>query len=246
MSNKTLNVLVLAAGASDSAANDGGYPACLTEIEGRPLLELVVEKAATIENTRFTFALREDDVARFHLDKVAELLAPGASVVRIPAGTRGSACSALMAASTIPAHEEVLIISANELVDIHLPEMVADFRRRQLDGGTLTFLSVHPRYSYVRLNAEGLVTEASQQNPISKNATTGIFWFARADKLVEAIKGMIRKDAHVGGSYYVAKAFNELILKQRRIGVLPIETHQYHPLKTGRQLYQFEQHGAIA
>ena len=78
---------------------------------------------------------------------------------------------------------------------------------------------------------------------ISKNATTGTFWFARAGELVEAIKNMVRKEAHVDGSYYVAKAFNELILKQQKIGVLHIEPHQYHPLKTERQLYQFELQG---
>ncbi len=246
MSIKPINIVILAAGTSSMSAIDGGYPQCLTEIDDRPLLELIVEKAASIPGAKFTFAMNEDDVSRFHLDRIAELLAPGSSVVRVPAGTRGSACSALMAAAALPADEEVLVVSANELIDIRLTDVINGFRQRNLDGGTMVFPSIHPRYSYVRLGDDGLVLEASQRQPISKNATVGIFWFARAGALVDAIKAMIRKDASVDGAFFVAKAFNEMILKQMRIGVLKIDQHQYHPLKTEHQLFAIDHHEVAA
>lgn len=51
---------------------------------------------------------------------------------------------------------------------------------------------------------------------------------------------MIRKDANVDGDFYVAPAFNELILNQGKIGTVDIDTKLYHPLKTERQVYQFD------
>ena len=39
---------------------------------------------------------------------------------------------------------------------------------------------------------------------------------------------------------YIAPAFNELILRQRRIGVFELGIDKYRPLKTGNQVEQFE------
>lgn len=242
---KKLNVVVLAAGHQDFETRDGGYPLCLLEIDGTPLIERIVENANKLANVNFTFALRDEDIKRYHVDKVVALLAPKCRVVPVRSSTRGSACTALLAVSPLPPGEELLVISANELVDVDLGAAVEQFRQQRLDGGVLTFHSVHPRYSYVRLNQDGLVTEATQQIPISKHATTGIFWFARAGDFVQAAKEMIRKDAHVNGNYFVAKTYNEVILKQGRVGIFPLEHNKYHPLKTERQALQFDQGEAM-
>jgi len=238
-----INVLVLAAGHSGIETNDGGYPLCLTEFDGSALIERLVANTRGIKNARYTFALRDVEIERFHLDRVVELLEPSSRVVRVPEIARGSACTVLLAASQFNPQQEVLVISANELVDVDFNEVIAEFRERELDAGTLIFRSIHPRYSYVRLDSAGYVVEAAQQNPISNHATTGVFWFAKAGDLVEAIKNMIRKDASLVGNFYIAPTFNEIILKQGRIGIQEIELRSYHPLKSKRQIYQFEQEG---
>jgi hypothetical protein len=236
-----VNVLVLAAGHSSYGTNDSGYPLCLAEFDGLTLMERLILNTQSIKNASYTFALLDEEVERYHLDRVVEHLAPGSQVIRVPKGTRGSACTALLAICQFHPQQEVLLISANELVDINFNEVIADFRERRLDGGALIFRSIHPRYSYVCIDNDGIVTEAAQKNPISQHATTGVFWFARAGDLVEAIKNMIRKDASVDGNFYVAPAFNEIILKQGRIGVREIDPRNYHPLKTEKQIHQFEQ-----
>jgi hypothetical protein len=238
-----ISVLILAAGQVGFETRDGGYPICLTEFDGLSLLERIVANTRNIEKAQYAFALLNTDAERFHLDKVAKLLSPNAIVIRTPESTQGSACTALLAASQLSPESELLIISANELVDIDFAEVVGDFRRRKLDGGLLVFRSVHPRYSYVRLNTERLVTEAAQQDPISHHATAGVFWFARTGAFVDAAKNLIRKNASVNGKFYVAPTFNELVLKQGRVGVSDLDLSKYRPLKTERQVEQFE-HGA--
>jgi hypothetical protein len=239
------NILILAAGPVEFEANDGGYPLCLTEIEGTPLLECLVESTRGIRNSHYIYALLEKDVERFHLDQIARLITPEATIVGVPSSTQGSACTALLAASGQDNDAELLVVSANELVDVNLAEVLKTFRNRELDGGTITFRSVHPRYSYVRLSDQGLVTEATQQYPISQTATAGIFWFARTSDFIDAAKNLIRKNATADGKFYVAPTYNELVLKQKRIGVYPIENSHYHPIKTERQMRKFEQ-GAYA
>lgn len=235
------NILVLAAGHTGFETHNGGYPLCLTEMHGVSLLESIVNNTRGLRGARYAFALREDDIQHFHMDKVVELLAPSATAVRISGVAMGSACTALLAASQLDFDQELLIISANELVDAPLHEVVETFRERKLDAGTLTFPSIHPRYSYVRLDEEDLVVEAAQQNPISHNATAGIFWFAKCGAFIEAVKSMIKKDAHIHGKFYICPAFNELILRQGRVGVYKLDPKRYYPLKTERQVYQFEE-----
>lgn len=235
-----MNILVLAAAHADLAMQDGGYPHCLTEFDGVPLIERLVENTRIFSNAKFIFALRDESIARFHLDNVVSLLAPGAVVLRIGSSTQGAACTALLAAGHIDNDEELLIVSANELVDVDLESVIAQFKAAKQDAGTIVFHSIHPRYSYVKVNAEKLVTEAAQRNPISTNATVGIFWYARGRDFVAAAKNMIRKDASVDGLFYICPAFNELILNQAKIGVFAIGVKQYHPLKTERQIYQYE------
>jgi hypothetical protein len=238
-----ISVLILAAGQAGFETHDGGYPLCLTEFDGLSLLERIVRNTSNIKGAKYAFALLIKETERFHLDKVAKLLAPSAVVIRTPESTQGSACTALLAASQLDPESELLIISANELVDVDFSEVVTDFRCRKLDGGLLVFRSVHPRYSYVRLNAERLVTMAAQQDPISHHATAGVFWFAKTREFTEAAMNLIRKNASVNGKFYVAPVFNELILRHGRIGVRDLEISKYSPLKTERQVQQFE-HGS--
>lgn len=237
----SINILILAAGPAKFEARDGGYPVCLTEVDGTPLLEHLVEKTREIRDAHYVYALLDEDLERFHLDHVIQLITPGATVVSVPKNTQGSACTALLAVSGLRGDDELLMISANELVDVNLADVLANFRCDELDGGTITFRSVHPRYSYVRINDQGFVTEAAQQNPISRSATAGVFWFARTADFVEGAKNLIRKNANVEGKFYVAPVYNELILKQKRIGAYSIESTYYHPLKTERQMHKFEQ-----
>jgi NDP-sugar pyrophosphorylase family protein len=244
-----MNILILAAGHREFDTGDGHYPLCLTEFDGVPMLERIANACASLNPKRMVFAMRKEEVNRFHLDNVVNLLSPKSVALRIEDSTKGAACTALLASSYIDSEDELLVINGNEFVDIDLADLVAGFRARDLDAGTVTFRSVHPRYSYVRLSRDGLVTEATEKKPISNNATAGLYWYAHGRDLLAAIKNMIRKDAHVDGVFYICPAFNEMVLQQKRIGATAIDPKRYHPLKTERQVQQFEslhEHGAHA
>jgi len=234
------NILILAAGQSLQDDPDGIYPACLTEMSGVSLLERIVGASSNIAGSRYTFAFRKADIDRFHLDNIALLLSRNSGIIAVSEPTKGSACTALFASCQLPEEDALLILSANEFVDLDLAEVVADFLARDLDGGTLIFRSVHPRYSYVRVDNAGFVTEAAQRNPISQNATAGVFWYRSTRSFCSAAMAMIKKNSSVGGDFYLAPIFNELILGNKKVGVFPLDKGSYYPLKTARQAQRFE------
>lgn len=234
-----MNVLFLAAGQNYFEPSDGGYPLCLTEFSGTPLIEKMIASCVGLPEAKLIFAIRAEDVRLYHLDHVIGLLAEDARIISVSDKTAGAACTALLAVEMINTEDELLILNANEMLDIDYRNVVDEFKVRQLDAGIVTFSSVHPRYSYVRLGEHGWVVEAAEKKPISRNATVGFYWYRKGSDFVRAVMEMIRKDAHLDGNFYICPSFNELVLAQMKIGVYQIESDKYHPLKTERQIQQF-------
>lgn len=238
-----MNVLVLMAGRDDAFKEAGYlYPKNLTEISGRPLVEHVVEALRPLREVgaRFHFLVRADENRRFHTGDVLKLLVPDAVILEVHEPTAGAACTALLAIEQINSQVPLLICNGDQVVHADLAPMVQDFTERQLDGGIAVFEAVHPRWSYVRLNADELVVETAEKRPISKNATAGMYWFAKGSDFVLAAMAMIKKDAHVDNIFYLCPAYNELILRQKRIGIHRVERSCYHSLASPRNNTEYE------
>jgi dTDP-glucose pyrophosphorylase len=222
----------LAAGKVQQGQQGDEYPHCLIEINGKPLLETIVQNTSSIHGANYNFVFLKDEAQQYHLDNIAKLLVADAECTHVSKQTKGSACTALLATSFMDQDAELLIISANELVNISMGDMLEKYREKSYDAGTLIFHSIHPRYSYVRLNDLNLVVETTQRDPITTHATAGIFWYRNTSDFIEGAKNLIRKNAHVGGAYFVAPVFNELVLKHKKIGVMKLAEDDYTPLKT--------------
>jgi dTDP-glucose pyrophosphorylase len=234
-----INILILAANDFHDD-RDSGYPLALSEINDKTLLQHLTEQCNALPDVQLTLAVNEQDCKRWHLDNVVRLLAPTANVVQIGRTTSGAACTALLAISDFSSDDPLLIVNGNELIDIDFNAVVASFEAAQFDAGVVVFPSVHPRYSYVRLNEEQLVIECAEKNPISSHATVGFYWFRRGKDFVEAAQQMILKHAHVDGKYYICPTLNEMVLRQARIGAHHITAQQFHPLKSERQFEKFD------
>jgi NDP-sugar pyrophosphorylase family protein len=234
-----IDILILAANDFHDD-RDRGYPLALSEINGKTLLQHLTEQCNSIPGAQLTLAVKEQDCKRWHLDNVVRLLSPQANVVQIRRTTSGAACTALLAISNFSSENPLLIVNGNELIDINFNEVVTKFWEADYDAGVVIFPSVHPRYSYVRLNEEQLVVECAEKNPISNHATVGFYWFRRGRDFVESAQQTILKHAHVDGQYYICPTMNEMVLRQARIGAHPISAQQFHPLKSERQFEKFD------
>jgi len=237
-----MNLLLLMAGPSDKYREAGhAYPKNLVEVEGRPIIQHVMENVAPLigAKDRLTLVLNREEIQRFHTDNVARLLAPTVQICEAPGKTAGAACSALLAIDKIDNDDPLVICNGDQVIAANLPAAVSDFKKRQLDGGIIVFEDVHPRWSFVKCNAEGLVVEAAEKRPISRMATAGFYYFKHGHDFVKAAERMILKDSHVDGAFFVCPAYNELLLENARVGVFSIPRQNYFSLATpqGAQLY---------
>jgi dTDP-glucose pyrophosphorylase len=246
-----VKTILLAAGGSDAYADAGYfYPKNLIEVDGKPLLQHVIDHlGGTAREHRLIAMVRREEDLRFHTGRVVQLIEPTASVLTVEA-TSGAACTALLAVEQIGDDEPLLLVNGDQVLAEDLDAIVAGFADRGLDGGVVVFEGVHPRWSYVRVDGAGLVIEASEKRPISRLATAGIYWFARGRDFVDCAMDMVRKDAHVGGAFFVCPTLNEMVLRGRRVGVHTTSRSRYLSLHDPQALTVFEQHlahtGAMA
>ena len=238
-----MNILVLLAGNSSEFFNKGFlYPKYLTEVQGTPLVEHVIKSYENLKDSNFIFTVLKEDCDRFHLDNVINLLIPDATVIKIEELTRGAACTALLAIDSINNDESLLVVNGDQILDVNFARIIDSFMQENLDGGIITFNSVHPRWSYVRLDENGFVIEAAEKRPISKHATAGVYYFKKGSEFVESAMNMIEKDANVNDLYYVCPSYNEMILKQRKIGTCNIDRAQYISVATPDDISNFLKH----
>lgn len=238
-----VNILLLMAGDSKRFEDAGYlYPKNLVEIVGLPLVERVIGQIDPLRasGARIVAVVQEDEAKQFHTADVIRLLVPDATVVTVPQLDSGAACTALLAIDEIGSDEPLLVFNGDQVLTDGLSAALRDFTKRDLDGGIVVFPAVHPRWSYVKTGADGLVVETSEKRPISRHATAGTYYFRRGNDFVRATMRMIGKNAHVQGRYFVCPVYNELILEQARIGVYQIDQSAYFSLATPQGVQHYE------
>lgn len=234
-----MKVIILAAGSRDTDLSQDAYPVWLAEFAGQPLLERLIGRLRALPKTEIHVALRVNELEKFHLDSVVGLIDATAQIVRVERETAGATCTALLAIEVIDSEEELVIVNGDELVDADVIPILEKFRSEGYGAGVLTFQSVHPRYSYVRLNESGDVVEAAEKRPISRHATAGFYWFKHGSDFVRAAQSQIKNRDDVDGKYYICPCLNSLILSGLPVAAFEIHSDEYHPLKTERQIDEY-------
>lgn len=237
-----MKILIPMAGPDDVFRNYGFlFAKPLIEIDGRPMIEHAFDCLKTAGEAKYVFVIRKEDDLRFHLRDVLRLLSPDAAIIRAEGETAGAACTALLAIDEISDDDELVIANSDQVIDTNLGDAIADFRRQDLDAGTIVFDSVHPRWSFVKTNEKGLVVEAAEKRPLSRNATAGFYYFRKSSYFVKAAQLMISKGAASNGGYFVCPTFNELILDHKRVGIHRLDRNRYISLATPQAVEDYEQ-----
>ncbi|EAH5676880.1 glycosyl transferase family 2 [Campylobacter upsaliensis] len=235
-----INIVVPMAGSSfffDEKKD--GFIKPFVEICGKTMLELFIENYAFVENKRFIFILKEEDVRSFHLDEAISVLTHHkASILTTKNETAGMLCSALLAVELIENDDPLLVVNSDQIFKFDLNAKLAEFEN--YDAGVLSFESIHPRFAYVKCDERNLVLEAFEKRPMSKNAVAGFYYFKKGRFFVEAAKRTIRKDMSLNGKFFIAPLLNELILQNKKILNNKIDKNAYHTFYSKEKINEYE------
>jgi dTDP-glucose pyrophosphorylase len=242
MKLSTLNIIIPIAGTSELFEKAGYiYPKPLIEINGKPMIELVLKNLLTIDlPKKFTFIIREEDCLNFHLDNTIRLLVPNANIVSIKKPTQGALCSVLMSIDHMQPGDSLLVLNGDQLIEYNLEKVLKHFIKQDAEAGLLTFSSVHPRWSFARTNDSNEVLETAEKNPISKNAIAGFYYFNDASDFVEAASNVLLKDTRINHNFFISSVINEYVLTNKRVLNYSIGSDQYHSFYSPQMIKEYE------
>ena len=208
--DEKLNVLIPMAGAG-SRFEQAGYtfPKPLIEVKNKPMIQVVVDNLNIKAN--YIYVVQKKHRQAYNLDTLLNLLTPGCKVVEVDSLTEGAACTALLAKEFINNDAPLLFANSDQFVEWDSNEFMYKMNETNADGGIVTFKATHPKWSFAKVGADGLVTEVAEKNPISDIATVGYYYWKNGSDFVKYAEQMIEKNIRVNNEFYVCPVFNQAI-----------------------------------
>lgn len=218
----SLNILVPMAGLG-SRFKDAGYtfPKPLIEVGNMPMIQAVVESLNIKAN--YIYIVQKEHFDQYNLSYLLNLITPKCKIVVIDGITEGAAITALKAKDAIDNDNPLLIVNSDQIVKWDSKGFMDFMFNKKADGGIATFKSIHPKWSYAKVDADGLVTEVAEKKPISNLATVGIYYWKNGSSFIKYAESMIDKDIRTNNEFYICPVFNEAILDNKKIFTFDVE-----------------------
>jgi len=205
-----LNVLIPMAGAG-SRFEQAGYtfPKPLIDVRNKPMIQVVVENLNMDAN--YIYIVQKKHREKYNLDTLLNLITPGCKIVEVDGITEGAACTALLAKEYINNDAPLFFANSDQFAEWDSNEFMYKMQETDADGGIVVFKATHPKWSFAKINEQGLVTEVAEKNPISDNATVGFYYWKQGSDFVKYAEQMIEKNIRVNNEFYVCPVFNQAI-----------------------------------
>ena len=219
--NNKMNVLIPMAGAGSRFAAAGyTFPKPLIEVNGKPMIQVVVENLNV--EAHYIFLVQKEHYEKYNLKQLLNLIAPGCDIIQVNGITEGAACTTLLAKELINSNEPLLMANSDQFVEWNSNECLYSFTADEVDGGIVTFKATHPKWSFARVGDDGFVAEVAEKNPISNDATVGIYYWKKGSDYVKYAEQMIEKNIRTNNEFYVCPVFNEAITDDKKIKIKQI------------------------
>jgi NDP-sugar pyrophosphorylase family protein len=234
-----INIVIPMAGLGSRFANAGfKKPKPFIDILGIPMIKRVIMNL-DFENSRFILIGRKE---HFEIEKniVKQLEQEYKNIIFIGIDklTEGTACTILYAKKYIDNKTPLLIANSDQIVDIEISNFINQCLNNKYDGSILTFEDSerNPKWSFVKKDDLDYVIQVEEKNPISDEATVGIYFFSKGSDFVDAAVQMFIENDRVNNEFYTCPVYNYLIKNEKKIITYKIKQEDMHGIGTPEDL----------
>lgn len=213
-----INIVIPMAG-HGSRFSKAGYkdPKPLILVNGKPMIQLVIENLKPSKEHRFIFICQAEHLKNYPLRALLEEKAPGCKIIEVSQVTEGAACTVLLAKNFINNRDQLMIANCDQYIDVDINEYLAVLDDPSADGLIMTMKASDNKWSFIKLNEQNEITLVVEKEVVSDEATVGIYNYQRGSDFVQAAEKMIAKNLRVNNEFYVAPAYNEMIEEGKSI-----------------------------
>jgi HAD superfamily hydrolase (TIGR01509 family) len=237
-----MKILIPMAGAGSRFTAAGySFPKPLISVKNlndKPMIQVIAENLNI--QAEYIYIVRKEHNEKYNLRQMLNVITPKCKVIEVDYLTEGAACTTLLAKEFINNDEALLIANSDQFVEWDSNEFMYSMQGDKIDGGILTFNNTHPKWSYVKLDHNGFVTEVREKEVVSNEATVGIYYWSKGSDYVKYAEQMIAKNVRVNNEFYVAPVYNEAIGDGKQIKIFHIE--KMWGLGTPEDLTYFQDH----
>ncbi len=212
-----------------------GYtlPKPLIEVEGKPIIQHVVELFPGAEAIVFVCNREHLETPEFELAATLKRIAPEGRIAAIEPHRLGPVHAVLMALDQIDSDRPVIV----NYCDFTCYWDFADFRRFAAETGAEGIIpcyrGFHPHmvgstnYAYVR-ETDGWIEDIQEKQPftatpMAEYASSGTYHFASGALLREAFERAVSEGHGLGGEFYASLAYKPLLADGRAIAVYELQ-----------------------
>jgi dTDP-glucose pyrophosphorylase len=185
------------------------------------MIQVVVENLNIDAN--FIYVVQKKHYEEYNLQSVLNFITPNCKIVQVDGLTEGAACTCLLAKEYIDNENPLFIANSDQFIEWESGEFFHSMNAPYIDGGILTFEASHPKWSYVKLDDFGNVSEVKEKEVISNIATTGHYYFNKGGDFVTYAEKMINENLKVKNEFYVAPIYNLMIEDNYKIKIFNIK-----------------------
>ena len=220
--DSNLNVIIPMAGAGNRFYAEGYLmPKPLIDVDGVAMIQAVVNNLNI--DAKYTYIVQQEHYDKYNLKYLLNAITPSCNIIQINGITDGAARTCLLANDYIDNKDPLLIVNSDQILEWNSREFLYELYSKNVDGGIATFKSSDSKWSYAKTNEEGFVIEVAEKNPISDNATVGVYYWKYGSDFVKYANKMILNNIKTNGEFYVCPVFNEAINDNKKISIVPIE-----------------------
>jgi HAD superfamily hydrolase (TIGR01509 family) len=221
-SDKKMNVVIPMAGGGTRFQQAGyTFPKPLIDVKGSPMIQWVIKSLGVEAN--FIFIIQKSHKEAYNIDSMLRLMVPDCKILEVDGVTQGAACTTLLAKEFIDNENPLLMANSDQFIEWNPSDFFYKMNEQDCDAGILTFKSTHPKWSFAKVNEYDQVTEVAEKNPISDNATVGVYYWGKGSDYVKYAEQMINKNIRVNNEFYVCPVFNEAIQDGKNIKIFNID-----------------------
>lgn len=198
----------------------------LIDVNGLPMIQRIIQNLNL--KGKYIFLVSVEDYNEFDLASLLPKFCGDNQcevILENPNDRQGAAAACLLAKNQIDTDEDLFIANSDQLINWLPDQFLTRMNEKNADGGIICFKATESKWSFARVDIDtDLITEVAEKNPISDNATAGIYWFKHGSDFVTGLKQMISKNIRVNGEFYVCPVFNQLIENGKQIYNYPISS----------------------
>jgi len=219
--NKANKILVPMAGAGSRFTNAGyDLPKPLIDVNGQPMIQRVVENLDIAGH--YIYIVQKLHYEQYSLLELLNSISPGCDIITVDEMTEGAACTTLLAKHLLD-DSPLIITNSDQVFEWNSAQFMRSMTESEVDGGILTFKDTHPKWSFVKLGSDGLVTQVAEKEPISDIATAGVYYWKKGIDYVKYAEQMISKNIRTNNEFYVCPVYNEACFDNQRISIFHID-----------------------